>query len=177
MRANFDEITEDTYAKLSLADRVRFSHYRLNENSTEVAHTLWSTNEKSIKFALYQHANLKKCAKALGVPVKAVKQARLLDDKSSEQKKQYKMRINHELVQRLAKWLIANGQDQASAMKLIRASENNSPLTGKQVQVAWQNSGLFHRELQKQFSDVEISELFAIPTTYDPNYDYQRRQP
>lgn len=84
------------------------------------------------------------------------------------------MNINKKLIKRFAVWLMVEGRDPNSATQLIAAVENNSPMVGKRIPLCWDNSGLKKSDLDAEFNEDEIAEIFSIPDRFDPNYDYTR---
>lgn len=84
------------------------------------------------------------------------------------------MNINFPLVIRFAQWLAAAGHEPHSASQLLGAAKNESQMVGKRVMAAWDNSGLTREQLEAEFNEDEIADLFTIPLKPDPNYDYTR---
>lgn len=84
------------------------------------------------------------------------------------------MNINYELVIRFAQWLMATGHEPYSASQLLGAAKNESQMVGKRVMAAWSNSGLTREQLEAEFNEDAIADLFTIPLKPDPSYDYTR---
>lgn len=85
------------------------------------------------------------------------------------------MKYNNDLIIRFGQFIVQSGNAH-DGINLMSAAKNNSAVVGGRIKLALKNTAIDETVLHNEFTKDELSEIFEIPETLTPDYDYTKRE-